>query len=169
MFAVDPGAMEIHAEFEESWLSVLCSVDCAAVPTGAPRCAFSSELGTDTQAVFWTKGMLVYALVTEPSLNYQMIFFLPCMYTCRFLAWLPSICSVLCNEITPWHSSILLLCLGWAVLLCLDCVYCYPKVFPFFNASEPLGLVLQGLSPMSNPLSTEINGIPCVNKNYGSE
>lgn len=55
-------------------VSILCSVEYAAVPTVAP-CSFSPELGTDTQEVFWTKGCYfgVYALSTKSSLNYQII------------------------------------------------------------------------------------------------
>lgn len=55
----------------------------AAVPTVAPCCAFSPELGTDTPALLWTKGCYfgMHALSTKPSLNYQMVFlYCVCMH-----------------------------------------------------------------------------------------
>lgn len=55
------------------------------------------------------------------------------------------------------------------VLLCISNTGSLSKSIPNFNASQAQGLVLPALKPMSNPLSTEINGIPCVRKDYAGE
>lgn len=64
------------------------------------------------------------------------------------------------------ESSILLLYSSRAVLLCWDACVVTLKQYHFSMSQSP---VLQTLSHMSNPMSTEINGITCENKDYASE